>query len=72
MTADALASYLAPTDEDRRNAFAAAAKRLDTVPGYVEIDFSAGLVLEARIRASVKASDDRGTITSQRPAFLPR
>lgn len=47
MTADAFASFLALPERDRRDAFAAAARRLDTVPGYVEKDFWVCLVLDA-------------------------
>ena len=46
MTADAFASLLALSEQDRRDAFAAAARRLDTVPGYVEKDFWVCLVLD--------------------------
>ena len=46
MTADAFASFLARPEQDRRDAFAAAARRLDTVPGYVEKDFWVCLVLD--------------------------
>ncbi|MYJ70219.1 MAG: nucleotidyl transferase AbiEii/AbiGii toxin family protein, partial [Rhodospirillaceae bacterium] len=47
MTEDAFASFLALSDQDRRDVFAAAANRLDTVPGYVEKDFWVCLVLDA-------------------------
>ena len=47
MTADAFASFLALPEQERRDVFAAAARRLDTVPGYVEKDFWVCLVLEA-------------------------
>ena len=47
MTEDAFASFLALPDRDRRDVFAAAANRLDTVPGYVEKDFWVCLVLDA-------------------------
>ena len=47
MTTDAFASFLALSVRDRRDAFAAAANRLDTVPGYVEKDFWVCLVLDA-------------------------
>ena len=46
MTADAFASFLVLPEQDRRDAFAAAARRLDTVSGYVEKDFWVCLVLE--------------------------
>ncbi len=46
MTEDAFASFLALTRQDRRDAFAAAAHRLDTVPGYVEKDFWVCLALD--------------------------
>ena len=47
MTADAFAPFLALPEQDRRDAFAAAAHRLDTLPGYVEKDFWVCLVLNA-------------------------
>ena len=47
MTEDAFASFLALPDRDRRDVFAAAANRLDTVPVYVEKDFWVCLVLDA-------------------------
>ncbi|MDE0254987.1 MAG: nucleotidyl transferase AbiEii/AbiGii toxin family protein [Rhodospirillaceae bacterium] len=47
MTEDAFASFLALPERDRRDAFAVAARRLDTVPGYVEKDFWVCLVLDA-------------------------
>ena len=47
MTEDAFASFLALPDRDRRDVFAAAANRLDTVPGYVEKDFWVCLVVDA-------------------------
>ncbi len=46
MTADAFASFLALPEQERRDVFAAAARRLNTAPGYVEKDFWACLVLE--------------------------
>ena len=46
MTEDAYASVLALPGQERRDAFAAAARRLDTVPGYVEKDFWVCLVLD--------------------------
>ncbi|MDE0407179.1 MAG: nucleotidyl transferase AbiEii/AbiGii toxin family protein [Alphaproteobacteria bacterium] len=47
MTEDAFASFLGLPEQDRRDAFAVAARRLDTVPGYVEKDFWVCLVLDA-------------------------
>ena len=47
MTEDSFASFLALPGQDRRDVFAAAALRLDTVPGYVEKDFWVCLVLDA-------------------------
>ena len=47
MTETAFASFLALPEQDRRDAFAATARRLDTVPGYVEKDFWVCLVLDA-------------------------
>ena len=51
MTEDAFASFLGLPEQDRRDAFAVAARRLDTVPGYVEKDFWVCLVLDARCSA---------------------
>lgn len=45
MRAEAFASFLALPEQDRRDVFASAARRLDTVPGYVEKDFWVCLVL---------------------------
>ena len=47
MTADAFASFLALPEQERRDVFAAAARRLDTVSGHVEKDFRVCLVLDA-------------------------
>ncbi len=47
MTTDAFASFLALPKQDRQDVFAAAARRLDTVSGYIEKDFWVCLVLEA-------------------------
>ena len=47
MTETAFASFLALPEQDRRDAFAVTARRLDTVPGYVEKDFWVCLVLDA-------------------------
>ena len=47
MTADAFASFLNLPEQGRRDVFAAAAHRLDTVPGYIEKDFWVCLVLDA-------------------------
>ncbi|MCY4396397.1 MAG: nucleotidyl transferase AbiEii/AbiGii toxin family protein [Rhodospirillaceae bacterium] len=46
MTEDAFAFFLALPEQDRRDTFAAAARRLDTVPGYAEKDFWVCLVLD--------------------------
>ena len=47
MRTGAFASFLALPEQDRRDVFASAAHRLDTVPGYVEKDFWVCLVLQA-------------------------
>ena len=47
MTANAFASFLALPGQERRDVFAAAARRLDTLPGYIEKDFWVCLVLDA-------------------------
>lgn len=44
MTGDS-ETFLALPDQDRRDIFEAAARRLDTLPGYVEKDFWVCLVL---------------------------
>ena len=62
MTEDAFASFLALSDQDRRDVFAAAANRLDTLQGYVEKDFWVCLVLDAlfnRLPAGHAGGDDR-------------
>ena len=46
-TLDSFKSFLALPEVDRRDVFEAAAKRLDTLPSYVEKDFWVCLVLEA-------------------------
>ena len=45
MTGDS-ETFLALPDQDRRDIFEAAARRLDTLPGYVEKDFWVCLVLD--------------------------
>ena len=47
MTGEAFASFLALPERDRRDVFASASRRLDTVPTYVEKDFWVCLVLDA-------------------------
>ena len=47
MRTEAFASFLALPEQDRKDVFASAARRLDTVPGYVEKDFWVCLVLHA-------------------------
>ncbi len=47
MTAEAFASFLALPERDRRDVFASAARRMDTLPGHVEKDFWVCLVLDA-------------------------
>ena len=47
ITADTFASFPALPELERRDVFAAAARRLDTVPGYIEEDLPVCLVLDA-------------------------
>ena len=71
MTADAFASFLALPEQDRRDAFAAAARRLDTVPGYVEKDFWVCLVLDPlfnRLPAGTPSCCSREGPRSPRPS----
>ena len=51
MTAEAFASFLALPEQDRRDVFTAASRRLGTAPDYVEKDFWVCLVLNLLFNA---------------------